>query len=62
VFESASNNGGVPGSWTILHSEPWDNTAVPLAGVLLELKAGTWQVESNAPGAIVFDNFRAARP
>ena len=62
VFETAVNNGGVPGSWTILQSEPWDNAAVPLAGVVFELKAGTWQVETIAPGPVVFDNFRVARP
>ena len=62
VFETASNNAGVPGTWTIRYSEPWDSVAVPLAGVLFELKAGTWQVETIAPGSVVFDNFRAARP
>jgi hypothetical protein len=30
--------------------------------VIFELKAGTWQPESVAPGTVVFDNFRAARP
>ena len=62
VFETASNNAGVPGTWTVLVSEPWNSSAVPLAGVLFELKAGTWQVETVAPGSVVFDNFRAARP
>ena len=62
VFETASNNAGVPGSWSIHFSEPWNNAAVPVTGVLFELKAGTWQVETIAPGSAVFDNFRAARP
>lgn len=62
VFETASSSGGVPGTWTTHISEPWNNSAVPLTGVLFELKAGTWQVETTAPGSVTFDNFRAARP
>lgn len=62
VFETASNSGGVPGTWTIQASEAWNNAAVPVTAVLFELKAGTWQVETIAPGSVTFDNFRAARP
>jgi hypothetical protein len=25
-------------------------------------QGGTWQVEANAPGKVIFDNFKAARP
>lgn len=60
VFETATDNAGVPGTWTVRHSERWDTSAVPLT-VIFELKAGTWQPESAAPGVVVFDNFRAAR-
>jgi hypothetical protein len=62
VFETASSNPLLSGSWTAHYSEPWNNAAVPVTSVMFELKAGTWQVESIAPGTVVFDNFRAARP
>jgi hypothetical protein len=62
VFETASDNGGVPGSWTIVSSASWNTSAVPVTAVRFELKAGTWQTESTAPGTVIFDNFRAARP
>jgi hypothetical protein len=29
---------------------------------MFELKAGTWKIETNNPGTVVFDNFRAAHP
>ena len=62
VFETAADNAGVPGSWTMRATEAWNNASVPVAGVILELKAGTWQPESIAPGTVVFDNFKTARP
>lgn len=62
VFETASDSGGLPGSWTIRYSEPWDTAAVPLSAVMFELKAGTWQAEPSAPGVVIFDNFRAFKP
>jgi hypothetical protein len=62
VFEVAADNGGVPGSWTQLYSEVWNSGAVPLSGVQVEMKAGTWQGEANAGGKVFFDNFRAAKP
>jgi len=62
VFETASDNPDLAGSWVIRYSEPWDTSAVPLSSVIFELKAGTWQAESIAPGTVVFDNFRAVRP
>ena len=61
VFETASDNGGTPGTWTLRASERWD-TAVPLNALLFELKGGTWQPESSSPGVVIFDNFRAVRP
>jgi len=61
VFETAPDNGGVPGAWSTIFSEAW-NSSITLAGTIFEIKAGTWQPEANAPGAAVFDNFRAARP
>ena len=62
VFETAPDNGGLPGAWTIRFNAPWNNGAVPLSSVLFELKGGTWQPETTAPGVVVFDNFKAARP
>jgi hypothetical protein len=62
VFETATDNSGAPGSWTVRYRERWDVTSVPVTAVIFELKAGTWQAESAAPGLVVFDNFKAARP
>jgi hypothetical protein len=62
VFETAPDNGGSPGSWTQRFNEAWNTTAIPLTSVLFEIKGGTWQPESNAPGTVIFDNFKAAKP
>ena len=62
VFEAAPDGGGVPGTWTVLYSETWNSTNIPLTTVLFELKAGTWQSETNAAGKVIFDNFKAASP
>lgn len=59
VFETAPDNSSAPGSWTAVYTESW-NVSIPLSGILFEIKAGTWQPESTAPGAVAFDNFRAA--
>ena len=59
VFETASD---LSSGWLFRYSEPWNTAAVPLSSVIFELKAGTWQVETVAPGTVVFDNFRAAHP
>jgi hypothetical protein len=52
----------VPGSWVIRHGEAWAQVAVPLSAIIFEIKAGTWQSESVAPGSVVIDNFKAAKP
>jgi len=62
VFETAPDDGGLPGPWTFWYSEQWDNVSVPLASVMFEIKGGTWQPESSPPGTVVFDNFKVARP
>jgi hypothetical protein len=62
VFETASDNPLLAASWTLGYSESWNTAAVPLAGIVFELKAGTWQPEPVAPGTVVFDNFRVAKP
>jgi hypothetical protein len=62
VFETAPNNAGTPGSWTMLYAESWNTAAVPLNSVIFELKAGTWRIEGANPGSVSFDNFKAAKP
>src|SRR5581483_5713314 len=61
VFETAPNNAGSPGAWTQLYAEAW-NANVGLTSIEFELKAGTFQNETSAPGTVIFDNFRAAHP
>jgi acid phosphatase len=61
IFETAPDNNGLPGAWTQRFSKPW-GPSVNLAAIQFELKGGTWQVEANAPGIVIFDNFKAARP
>ncbi len=62
LYETAPASGGVPGSWTIQYSEAWNTSAVPLSTILFEMKAGTSNPETNVPGTVIFDNFRAAKP
>ena len=62
VFETASDNPGVAGSWVSRYSERWDSVSIPLSTLVFELKAGTWQVEALAPGTVIFDTFKVAKP
>ena len=62
VFETAPSNAGTPGAWTVLYSETWNTSSVPLSAVMFELKAGTWRIEGANPGTVIFDNFKAAKP
>ena len=62
VFETAPDSGGSPGAWNVRFSESWNTSAVPLGAIFFELKGGTWQPEANAPGKVIFDNFKAAKP
>jgi hypothetical protein len=62
IFETAPDSGGSPGTWTVRFNEPWNTATIPLGAILFELKGGTWQSEANAPGKVIFDNFRAAKP
>lgn len=62
VFETASDNPGLAGSWIVRYLETWNAGSVPLTAVTFELKAGTWQAETAAPGTVIFDNLKAARP
>jgi hypothetical protein len=56
VLETAPSAGSVPGAWTERFSDTW-NSAVQLSAIQFEMKGGTWQSESNAPGKVIFDNF-----
>jgi hypothetical protein len=62
VFETAPGVGGAPGAWTLRASQAWNTATVPLATVTFELKGGTWKAETSAPGKVIFDNFKAAKP
>jgi hypothetical protein len=62
VFEAAPASGGAPGTWVQLAATTWNTAAVPLTSVSFELKGGTWRTETNNPGTVIFDNFKAARP
>ncbi len=61
TLDTATGSSGVPGSWTQQYSETW-NSSISLTSIIFELKAGTWQSESNAPGTVIFDNFYVASP
>jgi endonuclease/exonuclease/phosphatase family metal-dependent hydrolase len=58
VFETAPNNAGVPGTFTVRYREAWD-THVVASSVKFELKAGT-SVPEIVPGSAYWDNFHAA--
>jgi hypothetical protein len=60
VLETAPGTSGVPGPWVQRYNETW-NSSVSLSGIIFEMKAGTWQVEANAPGKAIFDNFQFGR-
>jgi hypothetical protein len=60
-MDTAPGSGGVPGTWTQQYTESW-NALIDTSAIIFELKAGTTQVEANAPGTVIFDNFEAANP
>ena len=62
VFETAPDNSAVPGRWTLRYFEPWNTGSIVLNTMVFEIKAGTWQIELNVPGIVVFDNLKVARP
>jgi hypothetical protein len=59
VFETAPSVGGSPGRWTTQASV---NREIAVTALKFEIKAGTSQAESTAPGIVQFDNPRFARP
>jgi endonuclease/exonuclease/phosphatase family metal-dependent hydrolase len=58
VFETAPNNGGVPGTFTERYRDTWSSAVAP-SSLKFELKAGTSSAET-APGSAYWDNFHAA--
>jgi endonuclease/exonuclease/phosphatase family metal-dependent hydrolase len=58
LFETAPNNAGVPGTFSVRHREPWDSHVVATA-MRFELKAGT-STAVISPGTAAWDNFHAA--
>lgn len=58
VFETAPNNGGVPGTFTERYRDAWSSGVTPTS-LKFELKAGT-SVAETAPGSAYWDNFHAA--
>lgn len=61
LFEAAPASGSGPGQWTPLGSTTWNTTYLPTSAVMFELKAGSSSFETNAPGTVAFDSFRAVR-
>ena len=60
-LDTATGSSGVPGTWTQQYTETW-NSSISTSSIIFELKAGTWQSETNAPGTVIFDNFSVATP
>jgi len=58
IFETAPSVGGVPGTFTVRHSEAWDAHVVASA-MRAELKAGTSGAVI-APGTVVWNNVKIA--
>jgi endonuclease/exonuclease/phosphatase family metal-dependent hydrolase len=61
TLDTATGSSGVPGSWVNRYSETW-NSSISRSSITFELKAGTWRLESSAPGTVIFDNFVVATP
>lgn len=59
TLDTAPGSAGVPGTWVQQYSEIW-SSSIPTSGIQFEVKGGTSQVEANAPGKVIFDNFQAA--
>src|ERR1044071_3589589 len=58
-FDTATGSSGVPGTWTQQYTETW-NSSISTSSIIFELKGGTFQSETNAPGTVIFDNFEVA--
>ncbi len=58
VFETAPRVGASPGAW-VEHAR--SSRAFAITAVRVELKAGTWQSESTAPGVAEFGQVKVVR-
>src|SRR6185503_8249721 len=56
TLDTAPANGSAPGTWTQQYSEVW-SSSIQRDATQFEVKGGTFQVEANAPGKVIFDNF-----
>ncbi len=61
TLDTAPGSGGAPGTWVQRFTETW-HSSISTSAILFEVKGGTWQVEANPPGKVIFDNFHAATP
>ena len=61
TLDTAPGSGGTPGTWVQRYSEIWSGL-ITLSTTTFEVKGGTWQVETTAPGKVIFDTFRSAVP
>jgi hypothetical protein len=59
TLDTAPGSSGVPGTWTQRYSEVW-SSSISRTATYFEIKGGTSQVEANAPGKVIFDNFEVA--
>jgi hypothetical protein len=59
TLDAAPGSAGVPGTWVQQFTETW-NSSISTSAIIFELKGGTFQVEANAPGKVIFDNFEVA--
>jgi hypothetical protein len=59
TLDTAPGSAGVPGTWTQQYTETW-NSSISTSAIIFEVKGGTFQVEANAPGKVIFDNFEVA--
>jgi hypothetical protein len=60
IMETAPSNGSGPGTWVQQYNQIW-SSSVTVTSMLFEIKGGTSQAETNAPGKVIFDNFFASR-
>jgi hypothetical protein len=58
VFETAPNQAGLPGSWTVRRTIARD---LPVTALRIELKAGSSETQTVSPGTVRFDDVRVAR-
>ena len=58
VFETAPNDHGRPGAWTVRRMVTRD---ISIASCRIELKAGSSDAQTASPGTMTFDDVRVAR-